>query len=216
MIRLIQGIDRYQHAFEVDRMHTIRANVFHERLKWDVTVEDGWEIDRFDTCNPLYVVSIDPATDDVRGSVRLLPTTGPNMLRDVFHTLLPDGKTVCSPLIWESSRFSIDPEYALASRSHGQVSEITVELLLGMAEIGKLVGLTHVVSVYDAAMARVFRKAHCKAEVIGTPQVFGRVKTYAGLFATDDAMISALREASGIRDTVFEKVPATHPLAAFV
>ena len=80
MIRLIQGCDRLRHMYEIDRMHTIRAEVFHHRLRWDVRIEDGWEIDEFDDQNPLYMLSIDPVNGDVRGSVRLLPTTGPNML----------------------------------------------------------------------------------------------------------------------------------------
>ncbi len=217
MIRLIQGIDRASHSFEIDRIHSIRYQVFHERLGWDVKVDDGWEIDEFDDCNPLYIVSIDPETEDVRGSVRLLPTTGPNMLRDVFPALLEPGMEVASGLIWESSRFSVDPQYACAAeRSSCQINQLTAELLLGMAEVGQLIGLTHIVSVYDAMMARVFRRAGCKAETIGRPQRFGKVMAYAGLFATDDEMINALRQAGGISGSVLEKPAPTDPLAAFV
>ncbi|MEI2388056.1 acyl-homoserine-lactone synthase [Breoghania sp. JC706] len=217
MIRLIQGIDRASHSFEIDRMHTIRRQVFHDRLGWDVKLDDGWEIDEFDDCNPLYLLSIDPETDDVRGSVRLLPTTGPNMLRDVFSNLLEPGMEVASGLIWESSRFSVDPEYACAAeRNSCQINQLTAELLLGMAEVGKLIGLSHIVSVYDAMMARIFRRAGCQAETIGRPQRFGKVMAYAGLFATDDEMINALRAAGGISGSVLEKPAPTDPLAALL
>lgn len=216
MIRLIQGCDRLQHTFEIDRMHTIRAEVFHRRLQWDVNVEDGWEIDVFDEQNPLYLLSLDPETEDVRGSVRLLPTTGPNMLRDVFSDLLPNDLQIADPLIWESSRFSIDPDHACKARVCGQVNEVTAELLLGMAEIGQLIGLRHIVSVYDATMARLFRRAQCKAETIGSPVRFGRVMTYAGLFKTDEDMIASLRKASGISGSVLEKAVPTDPLYALV
>src|SRR4051812_38342699 len=79
MIRLVQGSRRSLFPQEIDEMHRLRAQVFHERLGWDVEVRDGWEIDRFDALDPLYLLSLD---DDghVRGSLRLLPTTGPNML----------------------------------------------------------------------------------------------------------------------------------------
>ncbi|MBB99110.1 MAG: hypothetical protein CML67_06190 [Rhodobacteraceae bacterium] len=216
MIRLIQGCDRLRHMYEIDRMHTIRAEVFHHRLRWDVRIEDGWEIDEFDDQNPLYMLSIDPVNGDVRGSVRLLPTTGPNMLRDVFSGLLPDDLTIADPLIWESSRFSIDPDYACKARRAGAVNEVTAELLLGMAEIGSLIRLRQIVSVYDATMARLFQRARCKAETIGTPMRFGRVMTYAGLFKTDEAMIDGLREASGITGSVLEKTVPTDPLYALV
>jgi N-acyl-L-homoserine lactone synthetase len=84
MIRLIQGA-------EIEAMHRLRAAVFHERLAWPVTVLDGWERDGFDELNPLYVL-VTTRDGTVRGSARLLPTTGPNMLADVFCDLLPEGK----------------------------------------------------------------------------------------------------------------------------
>lgn len=197
-------------------MHTIRAQVFHDRLRWDVTVEDGWEIDVFDECNPLYVMSIDPETQDVRGSVRLLPTTGPNMLRDVFSDLLPGDLQVADPLIWESSRFSIDPDHSCAGRGRGNVNEVTAELLIGMAEVGMLVGLTRIVSVYDSVMARFFKRANCAADTIGVPKRFGKVMAYAGLFDTNEQMISNLQEASGITGSVLEKPAPADPLAALL
>ncbi|SDT95241.1 acyl-homoserine-lactone synthase [Stappia sp. ES.058] len=216
MIRLIQGIDRMNHAFEIDRMHTIRADVFHHKLRWDVTVNDGWEIDIFDEANPLYIISIDPDTEDVRGSLRLLPTTGPNMLRDVFSGLLPDDLEIADPLIWEASRFSMDPEYACGSKKCGQVSEITAELFLGAIEIGTLIGLRQLVTVYDARMARLFRRANFKIEVVGTPMRYGRVMTYAGVIGTNQTTIDELRAASGHTMSVLEKPAPTDPLAAFV
>jgi N-acyl-L-homoserine lactone synthetase len=63
----------------------------------------GYERDRFDDENPLYLVSVDPDTEEYWGSLRLLPTTGPNMLRDVFPQLL-DGDYIESATIWECSR----------------------------------------------------------------------------------------------------------------
>ncbi len=67
-----------------------RAETFAERLGWEVVVKAGRERDAFDDANPLYLVSVDPVTEEYWGSLRLLPTTGPNMLRDVFPHLL-DG-----------------------------------------------------------------------------------------------------------------------------
>src|SRR5438270_5279176 len=111
MIRLIQGVDRARFGFEIDAMHRIRALTFADRLGWEVKVVDGWEIDEFDSINPLYLLSIDPRSGAVRGSLRLLPTTGPNMLRDVFSVLLDTGEVIESAVVWESSRFSIHPQF---------------------------------------------------------------------------------------------------------
>ncbi len=107
MITLINGSERNEFSFIVNEMHKIRAQVFRDRLMWDVSVENGLERDEFDDENPLYLVSVDENSGIVQGSLRLLPTTGPNMLRDVFPILLEDGNVVESANIWEVSRFAI-------------------------------------------------------------------------------------------------------------
>ena len=103
MLKLIE--ESYSSFFpkEMDAMFRNRAETFSERLGWEVMVKDGYERDRFDDANPLYLVSVDPDTEEYWGSLRLLPTTGPNMLRDVFPQLL-DGDYIESATIWECSR----------------------------------------------------------------------------------------------------------------
>jgi len=108
MIIALNGSDKADYPHYFNAMHRIRAEVFATRLNWDVRVENGFERDRFDDVNPLYLISIDERTGRVRGSVRLMPTTGPNMLRDVFPSLIPNEEIVESATIWECSRFSIE------------------------------------------------------------------------------------------------------------
>ena len=119
MSRLIQGRDRRNFPREIDEMFRLRAQVFRDRMGWDVVVKDGWEIDRFDELDPLYLLCLDDH-EVVRGSARLLPTTGPNLLNDVFSELLPGGNPVRSALMWESSRFSVDRS-ALAERTENRL-----------------------------------------------------------------------------------------------
>jgi N-acyl-L-homoserine lactone synthetase len=73
-------------------------------LGWEVVVTDGYERDRFDDENPLYLISVNPRSGEYWGSLRLLPTTGPNMLRDVVPFLLKDDEAIESAAIWECSR----------------------------------------------------------------------------------------------------------------
>src|SRR5580693_2483937 len=103
MLKLIE--ESYSSFFpkEMDAMFRNRAETFSERLGWEVVVDNGYERDRFDDANPLYLVSVDEDTEEYWGSLRLLPTTGPNMLRDVFPQLL-EGEVIESATIWEISR----------------------------------------------------------------------------------------------------------------
>ena len=202
MIRTIQAADAAQYPFLISQMHRLRAEVFADRLGWDVEVRDGWERDRYDDHNPLYLLSTTPG-GRVEGCLRLLPTTGPNMLRDTFGALL-DGETVRSPLVWESSRFCV-VKSALGDRLPSGANRVTAELLQGMCEVGILAGLDAVVTVSDPLVKRIVEKLGARGEVLGTPKRFGKVTAYAGLYETNDEQLARLRERSGLASSVLER-----------
>lgn len=202
MIRVIQGHQRGAFPREMDAMHRIRKKVFHDRLGWDVSVIGDWEIDGFDAMDCVYLICQDEE-DRVLGSIRLLPTTGYNMLNDVFPELLPEGSRIESPLIWESSRFSTDPDAEL-ELTRNRLSRPTAELILGMNAMGQRLGLTHIVTVYDAFIARILRRADCRGEPISSPVRIGKTIAYAALFEIGDQMDAAVRQASGISGPILE------------
>lgn len=206
MIRLIRGSERRNFPRDVDQMYRLRARIFHERMGWEVAVKDGWEFDHFDELDPLYVLCID-SYGDVCGCARLLPTTGPNMLNDVFSVLLPDGRPVRSALAWESSRFAVDLTPG-AERTGNRLNRVTGELLIGIFDVGMRAGLDFIVSVYDAMMARVLARAGCNAEPLGPPRRIGKVMAYAGFFEVSDAMMANLRDASGVTEDIIERESA--------
>jgi acyl homoserine lactone synthase len=192
MITVIDGSERDNYPELIDEMHRLRARVFRDRLGWEVTVVDGRERDRFDDLSPLYVISTSPQ-GKVIGSLRALQTTGHTMLGEVFSELLPPGEMVRSPLIWESTRFNIDMDYA-AQRGEGAVSQITSELLCALAEVGIAAGLTHIVSVYDTLMERVLKRAGAEPVRLAPPQRIGGVLTVAGTFELNQALLVRFRE----------------------
>lgn len=204
MIVTIEGADRDRHPGPIDTMFRMRAAVFAERLGWDVAVTDGLEIDRFDGEDPLYLLSFDEQTRALQGGVRLLPTTGPNMLRDVFPVLVPGGAPE-SPLIWESSRFAINPAILSGTEratANHIVNRTTIELLCGIVEVCQRAGIEHIVSVFDARMVRIFRSVNCAFEIIGTPTRIGKTMTYAGVFEMSDQMRERLGDAGELHAPV--------------
>lgn len=209
MIRIVEGIDRDLHPRLMDEMFRMRAEVFAGRLGWDVIVTDGREIDRFDAEAPLYLFSLNDETEELQGAVRLLPTTGPYMLRDVFSVLVPGGAPE-SPLIWESSRFAVNPGMLTAgerAEANHIVNRTTIELLCGIIEVCQKAGVEHIVSVFDARMARIFRSADCPFEIIGTPTRIGKTMTYAGLFDMTNDMRERLGNVGGLPPAVLATSP---------
>lgn len=204
MIFTIESNDQHKYPELIEEMFRMRAEVFSSRLAWEVIVENGREVDRFDNEDPLYLLSIDERSGQLRGAVRLLPTTGPNMLRDVFTVLMPGGP-VESPLIWESSRFAVNPRIFEArnrAEANHTVNRTTVELLCGMVESAQQAGIEHIVSVFDARMARIFRSIDCRFEQLGTPVRIGKTMTYAGLFDMSRDMRSRLAASGNFREPV--------------
>jgi acyl homoserine lactone synthase len=204
MIKLIYGHERAQFPQLIDSMHRLRKSVFHERLKWDVPISGDWEIDDFDNEDPLYVLVVD-AEDAVQGSLRLLPTTGPNMLRDVFSAITQDSGQVENPFVWESSRFCIRFSDNKDQRESTTISKATVELIAGMGEVGLLAGLDHVVTVYDAFLRRIIRQTGCNETLVGQPVRFGRVQTYAGLFNIDAIQLAAFKKVWNLPETLIDQ-----------
>ena len=188
MIKLIYGHERSQFPDLIDEMHCLRKQVFHDRLKWSVPIQGDWEIDEFDEQDPL----------------RLLPTTGPNMLRNVFAEITKVSGPVENPLVWESSRFCIRFSGDRDQRESNLISKATVELIAGMGEVGLLAGLDHVVTVYDAFLRRIIRQTGCSETLIGSPVRYGKVQTYAGLFEVNRIQLEAFKRVWGLQDTLIE------------
>ncbi len=70
-------------------MYRLRKQVFVDDLGWSVEVRNGQEKDHYDDFGPAYLVWMNPTTRALYGSMRLMPTTGPTLLYDVFKDTFP-------------------------------------------------------------------------------------------------------------------------------
>jgi N-acyl-L-homoserine lactone synthetase len=168
MMYLIRGRDAHKFPMLIDEMFQLRARVFGRRLGWNVEIADGREKDKYDRLDPLYALAVDEDSQ-VIGTFRLLRTTGPHMLAEVFRDLTPESPPVPSPFIWESTRFCVDTGLAKARGKNG-LGEITGILLSSLLEIGVYAGLTHILTVIDVRMERILRRAGCPIDRLAPPK----------------------------------------------
>src|SRR5258708_8380286 len=105
-IKIVTKDNGERHVSNLYQMHRIRKTVFKDRLGWDVTASGELELDEYDALGPSYLLSID-RYGTLSGCVRLLPTTGPNMLRDIFPSLVTEAAVPRSEREWEASRFAV-------------------------------------------------------------------------------------------------------------
>lgn len=204
MIKIFNRNTGKQNPADLDAMFQLRKRVFHDLLKWDVSVRGDWEIDNYDDANPLYVLSYSDETGRLRGSLRLLPTLGPNMLDDTFPILLGDNPQVRSASVWESSRFCIDPAIS-QDRGSNQVTIAAAELMCGVGELGLSSGLSHIVTVTDVFLERMFRRMGCPGERIGEPQRIGSVYAVAVAWEVTLDLLERMKAIAEIGGPVLER-----------
>lgn len=204
MLQLISP-DRYgEFVDDLAEMHRLRYRIFKERLGWDVQVGGDMEVDEFDACQPVYLLQ---RNDDgrVQGCVRLLPTTGPTMLRDTLPALLDGQAAPASDAIWESSRFGGDL-CTREAKTAGSIARATYELFAGMIEFGLMRQLTDIVTVTDARMKRILCRARWPLKRLGAPRPIGKTIAVAGYLEVSRERLSCVREAGGLGERAIGRV----------
>lgn len=81
--------------------HRLRKQVFIDRLNYQVPHCERWEWDQYDTPNAVYLLVT--WNGQVVASCRLVPTTGPYMIRDIFPDL-HEGPPPAREDTWEMTR----------------------------------------------------------------------------------------------------------------
>jgi len=203
MIIVIDGINQHKFKDVLDDMFRLRARVFGDRLGWDVNIRNGRERDQFDDLHPAHVVSINDE-GDVVGCMRLLQTTGPHMLADVFHSILDGEAPIRSSQVWEATRFCVDTKKLGRGRGRNTVSYVTSEVMIGSFEYAKMAGVLDSIAVIDPVMNRVLQRSGNEPyDYLGTPKPMGKVVAMAALMDCSDERISGIRDYAGIDHDVF-------------
>jgi acyl homoserine lactone synthase len=148
----------------LEGMFRLRHKVFHEILGWDVEVHEGQERDRFDDLETYYAILHEPEQKLALGCLRLLPTMGPYMLRDVFPQLLHGEAAPCSPHVWEVSRFATTPTNWKAGRDQASFGTEALRMLQATIEFGHQRGIHSFVAatsvLLESKLSRIMEVRH--------------------------------------------------------
>lgn len=203
MIITIDSLNRHKFGSVLDDMHRLRARVFQGRLGWDVNVQNDMERDEFDDLDPTHVVSLDD-DGNVVGCMRLLQTTGPHMLADVFYSILDGEPPLRSSQLWEATRFCVDTARLSSDKSRNSISYVTSEVMVGAFEYAQKAGVLDAVAVIDPVMNRVLKRSgNAPYDYVGSAKPMGKVTAMAALMDCSDERIANIRAFSDIRGDVF-------------
>lgn|SRR6185437_1309790 len=200
MLQLITPDCYSEFADDLTQMHRMRYRVFKDRMNWDVQISGELEIDQYDALHPAYLLQ-HGSDGVVTGCVRLLPTTGPTMLRDTFPMLLEDAAMPSADDVWESSRFALDVPETGPKGARG-LSIGTYELFAGMIEFGLAKRLKEIVTVTDTRMERLLRAAGWPLHRIGISAEIGNTEAVAGYLEVSRQALQRIRAGGGFKGPV--------------
>lgn len=177
-------------------MFRLRDEVFNKRLGWNLKSQNGHEYDHYDALHPVYMVVSDKS-HLVAGCWRLLPTTGPYMLKDTFPQLLRGQAAPVSPDIWEISRFVMVPTSQQDLRQVN-LSALTFEMLRRAVSFADQQGIRRYVFVTSVALERLLRKIGLPLHRFGDgeAQLVGQVRSAACWIDVTEGREAALGEPS--------------------
>lgn len=162
-----------------------RKTQFIDRLGWELKVTEGqYELDEYDRPDAVYVICADN-NEQHRGSMRLIPTNTPNMIRDHFSHVIP-GITFETDKVWECTRLCISPRSG---------ADIAISLLAAAAKLMRARNLRAFLGVFDTRMQRAYRRIGSSPLILGSEKdVSGTISV--GMWQFDAQIYSHLVHAS--------------------
>ncbi len=203
MIIVLQAHEYRLQSHLLDQMFRLRKRVFYDQLGWNVPVCGEWERDAYDELGPAYLLWVDDEARVVYGAVRLLPTTGPTLLYDVFRRTFPDRVDLVAPGIWEGTRMCVDE--ALLQRDHPgtDAGRAFCLLLLALGEVALAHGIHTMVSNYEPHLKRIYQKAGAELDELGRADGYGTRPVCCGVFEVSKRILTAMRKKLGLTEALY-------------
>lgn len=145
----------------LETMFADRKRLFVDLFGWDVPVVAGrFEVDQFDTAETVYIIAAD---DDCahEASIRLMPSTRPHMLAELFPNLCPQGVPV-GPTTWESTRLCLPQRHGAERRR-----DLRNQLISAMVDFALARGIDRLTGVLPDAFRKEVLAMGWLAEPLG-------------------------------------------------
>lgn len=182
---------------ELEQHYRIRHQIYVEERKWEALRKpDGREIDQFDTDEASYVLVLDDSKGVVAG-MRMVPTTEPTLLSDVFPQLSATGP-IHRPDVYELTRFFVTRQ-ARGERTGPKLHAI---LQTAVMEHGLDLGLSHFSIVLETWMLPMFTEQGWRYRPLGVPQEIDGMSTVAVMVDVSEQAVSNIRAAFDVQGEI--------------
>lgn len=147
MVFIANAENRCLFGPDLEEMHRHRKVVFVDRAGWRVPVLADRETDAYDRADTMYLLAKEGPDGGLLASVRLLTTTAPHLMSDLFAAACRGG-VPRGPTIWEVSRFCTTPVI------HDRILRLKLlwEMICAVMETALVYGIDQVVFVANRAL----------------------------------------------------------------
>ncbi len=192
MIHEITWANAHLHQGALYDSHRLRHKIFVDRTGYDVPTFDGAEYDQFDTPATVYLVHRG-ATGAVDGIARLVPTSRPYMIQELWPHLIY-GAPPSNPKIWEGSRFGVD-----RSLPPQQRREVSRKLVAACQEFGLKRGIDAMIVLMPPFILRtVIEAAGCVLSAMGPVSSLGNIPVQAASVEISLQQLQSIRSKAGL------------------
>lgn len=198
MFIIIQAHEYHKYTPILDQFFRLRKRIFADTLGWKVEVAGGFERDEYDALGPAYLVWCNDERSQLYGAMRLMPTTGPTLLYDVFRETFPATRDLVAPGIWEGTRMCIDHAAIAADLPDIDPGRAFSLLLLALCECALNHGIHTMISNYEPHMNRIYKRAGVTVEELGRSDGYGKYPVCCGAFEVSTAVLAQMRTALNV------------------
>jgi acyl-homoserine lactone synthase len=166
-VHVVTRGNRHLYERELDEHHQIRHRIYIEELRWRGLTprDDQREYDQFDFDDTVYLLGIENGR--VVGGLRLVPTTGPHLIADVFSRFAAERGVPRRPDVAEWTRIFVVPE----RREEHSGSKVGSTVIAAMIDYGLQEGLTGISVVMNTFWLPKFHRYGWRVRPLGMPDV---------------------------------------------
>ena len=172
---------------QLKSIHNLRYEVFFNRLQWSVSIIGQEEIDEYDEMDPVIIAALDN-DKQIRACCRILPTTGPYMLRDTFPSLLGSTPAPDRDDTWEISRFAVDK----AAGNGMTFTRLPARMIAHLVNYALLEKIEHYVFVTTVGVERLLMRMNVHCERVSLSKRIGKESCVALWLHIDSVTIAAV------------------------
>lgn len=211
MFTTIQAHEISGNSGILEQFFRLRKRVFFDQMKWAVPVCGDIERDAYDDAAPTYLLWCDAARTVVYGGLRLMPTTGPTLLHDVFQATHGRNPDLIAADVWEGTRMCLDEVAIKRDMPDMDLGRAFSLMFVALCEAAMALGIRQMVSNFEACMSRIYRRAGLRWNLHGEADGYGARTVYCAAFPVGQDVLAGLRARHGLTAPLFQPETGLRP-----